>query len=467
MIALPPLAGRSPAEPGGRSGTEAGAKAAGQGRVYTVSVQNTERAPAIMTKKDIWLWALYDFANSLAYVGFVFYFGLWFVADMGGSDLWISGAVAVSTILLLLTLPILGHLSDRTRKRMPFLSILSLLCMAAMLGLGFVTGSSDTLTLSMAGIVIVMYFFVQYFYQSSLAFYHSFMKDLSASGVSVEKISGFGMAAGQLGNIAGLALFLPISLGKVSFFGLSEKPAIFAVAGLLFFLFFLPTWLFLKDRYNPPLIGSKSANLGSSLKGVLHDLRNIRQYPGVLPYLISYYLFADAVLTLGLFGFLYLEVVGDLDDTAKSITGAVSLFATLLGALVSPVLVRLFRGKRKRVICTFLFLWSILFMLLAIAQVGVLFTMIVAMNGFVFGVIFALSRAFYSDLVPKEKQAELFSVYVLFERAASILGPLLWSGTALLFASYGPDKYRFAVGVLALIILLSLIPLRYVSEPSE
>ena len=74
-----------------------------------------------MTKKDIFFWALYDFANSIAYVGFIFYFGLWLVSDMGASDTWLSGAVALSTVLLLFTLPVLGHLSDRIRKRMPFL----------------------------------------------------------------------------------------------------------------------------------------------------------------------------------------------------------------------------------------------------------------------------------------------------------------------------------------------------------
>jgi UMF1 family MFS transporter len=419
-----------------------------------------------MNKKDIFFWGLYDFANSLAYVGFVFYFGLWFVADMGGSDLWISGVVAVSTILLLFTLPILGHLSDRSRRRMPFLTVLSLFCMAAMLGLGFVTGASDTLTLEMTAAVIVMYFLVQYFYQSSFAFYHSFLQDLSTSGISIEKISGFGLAMGQLGNITGLALFLPISLGKISILGLSGKPAIFAAAGLLFFLFFLPTWLYLKDRYDSSSTKSESTDLGSSVKGVVHTLRNIRQYPGVLPYLISYYLFADAVLTLGLFAFLYLEIVGSLDDTAKSIAGGVSVLATMVGALASPAFVRLLQS-RKRVISTFLFLWSILLMLLAVAQTGALFMVIIAVNGFVFGVIFALSRAFYSDLVPKEKQAELFSVYVLFERAASVLGPLLWSATAFIFASYGPDKYRFSVFLLALLVALSLIPLRYVPEPEH
>lgn len=45
-----------------------------------------------------------------------------------------------------------------------------------------------------------------------------------------------------------------------------------------------------------------------------------------------------------------------------------------------------------------------------------------------------------------------------------IIGPLLWSATAMLFSSYGPDKYRFSVGALAVIILLSLLPLLYVPD---
>jgi MFS-type transporter involved in bile tolerance (Atg22 family) len=55
-------------------------------------------------------------------------------------------------------------------------------------------------------------------------------------------------------------------------------------------------------------------------------------------------------------------------------------------------------------------------------------------------------------------------VYVLFERTSSILGPLLWSATAAAFVSYGDDRYRFSVVLLAVLILLSLIPLRYVQE---
>ncbi|MBI1812970.1 MFS transporter [Candidatus Peregrinibacteria bacterium] len=95
----------------------------------------------------------------------------------------------------------------------------------------------------------------------------------------------------------------------------------------------------------------------------------------------------------------------------------------------------------------------------------VIFAIVAVGNGFAYGALFSLSRAFYAILVPIEKQAELFSVYVLFERAASILGPLVWSGAAWLFSSFGPDRYRFSMLSLALIIAVSLVTFRWVKEP--
>lgn len=79
-----------------------------------------------MVKKDFILWLLYDFANSLAFVSLGFYFSLYFVSDHGMPDYWLSIAVVLSTILLLLVLPYLGRLSDKLKRRMPFLIQFSL-----------------------------------------------------------------------------------------------------------------------------------------------------------------------------------------------------------------------------------------------------------------------------------------------------------------------------------------------------
>lgn len=417
-----------------------------------------------MNRKDVWLWALYDFANSIAFVGVMFYFGLWFIAEKGGSDVWMSLAVAFSTVLLLLTLPVLGHYSDRTKRRMPFLSALSILCILSLLGFAMLMNGIETLTPLTALAVIALYSCFQYFYQASFAFYDAYLRDLSGTGFSTEKVSGIGMAMGQVGNLAGLALLMPFALGKVPLFGLSGKPAAFAAGGFFFFLFFLPTWLFLKDTKTS--YDSEHTTLGTTVRASLRDLRELRRYPGAVPYLIAYYLFADAILTLSLFATLYLEVVGELSDMQKNIVVSASVLLGIVGGWMSPLFVR-WCGGRKRAVCTFIAVWACFMGLLALAQSWQMFAIVAMLNGFAFSALFALSRAFYSHLIPKEKQATLFSVYVLFERAASILGPLLWSGIAALFASYGADRYRFSMIALALLVLLSLIPFRFVPEVGE
>lgn len=419
----------------------------------------------VASKKDIWLWSLYDFANSIAFVGVMFYFGPWFVKTMGGSDTWMSGAVALSTLLLLFVLPFLGHLSDRRGKRMPFLSVMTLLCIVSLIGLGLLMAHVTALTTTAAFGIIILYFCFQFFYQGSFAFYDAYLRDFSASGVSMEKISGMGMSIGQLGNLVGLALLMPFGLGKISLPGLHGVPGAFVVAGILFFLFFLPTWFFLRERGIPPS-SSGDIVLGKTFRATLRDFAEIRKHKGVLPFLIAYYLFADALLTLSLFATVYLNVVAHLSPIQMN--GAImgSVLLGVFGGWMSPLFVR-WCGGRKKALQTFIIAWGILVAIFAVTRNWPVLAVIVMLNGFAFSVLFALSRAFYAVLIPREKQATFFSVYVLFERTSSILGPLLWSATAAAFVSYGDDRYRFSVGVLAFLILLSLVPLWYVSEETD
>jgi len=406
--------------------------------------------------RDLWLWALYDFADSLGFVGLTFYFGLWFIADLHGSDLWMSGAVALSTIALFFTLPFLGHLSDVMRRRMPFLTTMAVLSILSLLALGIVGSRVQSLTTRTTFIIIFLYFLFQFFYQAAFTFYNAFLRDLADENRSVEKVSGFGSGLGQVGNLIGLSLLFPVAQGTFPIFGVTGKPAVFIAAGLLFLLFSLPVFLFLREQgSNGPI--RRHAGVMKTFGETLRDFRAIRRYPGVLAYIITYYLFADAVLTLTLFVTLYMRVVGRFGSAHMMIILLIGAFFTMIGAYTSPLFVTLF-GGRKRAITVFICLWTVFMIAFALAASPVIFAIVVLLNGFAYGVLFSLSRSFYAILVPAEKQAEFFSVYVLFERAASILGPLVWSGAALLFISFGDDRYRFSMFALALIVAASPFP---------
>ena len=420
---------------------------------------------SVISKKQIWLWALYDLANSMGFLGVTFYFGLWFVADLGGSEAWMSAAVGLSTIALVCTLPFFGRRSDDTGRRKSFLTVFSILCMAALALLGLYGGGVTSLSRGSTLLIIALYFFVQYFYQAGLAFYDAFLKDLTHDARGVDGLSGLGMAMGQVGNVVALACLYPVAQGTISIGSLAGKPAAFVVSAILFLISALPVFLYLRD---PPSV-SRATHLegfGATVKATLKDLRAIRTYPGVLPFLIAYYLFADAMLTLALFITLYLDVVGHLSDLQKNLALLMALLLGIAGGLLAPACVRLFHG-RKRALRVLVAVWTVFVLWIAVARTPLMFMIVASVNGFVYGALFALARSFFATLVPQGKQAEFFSVFVLFERTASILGPILWSATAALFASYGPDKYRFSVAVLALLVGISFFVLRKVREPDS
>ncbi len=415
------------------------------------------------TRGKIWLWALYDFANSLAFVNVLFSFGLWFISENGASDLWISVSVALTTIVLLLSLPVLGRMSDRMGRRLPFLAASTFLSIGALLTLGIVAAIGPVFTLPVTILVFLIYSLFNLFYMACFPFYDSLLRSLKTRNNSLEGVSGIGMGAGQVGNIVGITLLLPIATGKISLFGITGKGGVFIAAAILFLLASLPVFLYFREEH---VQLASSEKLGKTLRETFADFRRIRQYPGVFAYLITYALFADALLTLSVFTSFYLDTVAHMDDTQKTMTFVLAMIFGIIGALMSPLFVRIFRGRKNAVTACIAF-WAVVLAGFAFAHNTIVFSIFVVLNGFGFGALFALSRAFFAALVPPAKQAEMFGIYAIFERTASVLGPLLWSATAFAFASYGDDRYRFSVIALAILIVISLFTFQYVREPES
>lgn len=69
------------------------------------------------TSKNIFLWALYDFANSLVSIVFFLYFAQWVVIEKGLSDLSFNLTFTISTIFLICTAPFLGVMLDKKLRR--------------------------------------------------------------------------------------------------------------------------------------------------------------------------------------------------------------------------------------------------------------------------------------------------------------------------------------------------------------
>ena len=69
-------------------------------------------------------------------------------------------------------------------------------------------------------------------------------------------------------------------------------------------------------------------------------------------------------------------------------------------------------------------------------------------SGVVLGSFFAVSRSMLVLLSPKEKLGEHFGLYNLFERFASVIAPLIFSFSVLLFGFLGTSGSYRASGLI-------------------
>ncbi len=219
-------------------------------------------SPAKPAKRAVLSWALYDLANTIFSMNIVsLYFSLWVVNEMGGSDANYGNANSISMALMFFTAAILGALSDQAGRRKPFLIITTLLCV------------SFTALLGTGGLAISLVFFVvaNYLFQGGLIFYDSLLPVVSTEE-NRGRVGGFGVGLGYMGSFIGVGSGL-LLLSRIGYTG------IFRLSALLFLLFALPCFFFVKE---PARAGAKS--LGQIARGALDQtygrgIRSIHNWP--------------------------------------------------------------------------------------------------------------------------------------------------------------------------------------------
>jgi UMF1 family MFS transporter len=111
------------------------------------------------------------------------------------------------------------------------------------------------------------------------------------------------------------------------------------------------------------------------------------------------------------------------------------------------------RGSHQT-ICGGLGVWMLVVVVAFVLPSGqvVLFLAMAVLIGVVLGGTQALSRSFYSQLVPRGREAEYFSLYQACERGTSWLGTLTFGLVHQL-----TDSYRPAIGALIVFFAVGLI----------
>lgn len=401
-------------------------------------------------KRAVWSWILYDLANTIFSMGVVsLYFSLWVREEVGAerADFTYGVITAVSMGIIFVISPMLGAMTDRARRRMPFLIASTVICV------GF------TMLFARAGYwgSVVAFVIANAAYQAGLQFYDALLPEVSTEE-NRGRISGIGVGLGYLGSYIGVGVGILV--------GTEDKALLFTVIALSFLVFAIPCFLFVRERGNPnprPVF-SWSAIKGSGAE-TLATLRRGREYPGLLRFLIGRVFYTDAINTvinvMGLYT-VNVAVASGLDTAggegkARQIMLFAITFAVLGGFLWGRMVDRI---GPKRTLAWVLRLWIVTFA--AAAAIGLFalpvetLFLVASMAGVALGGIWSADRPYMLRLTPPDRIGEFYGLYGMVGRFSAITGPIIWAGVAWIFVIKLGMTPAVGQGI-AVVVLLGLV----------
>ena len=394
-------------------------------------------------KKQIFYWSLFDFANSTyATIVLAFVFAIYFTSTIAEGkpigDFYWSLGINIAMIFSAVLNPVCGAIADYSNNKKKFLFFFTILAVIPT-ALMYFTGPGTILF----GLVLLI--FSNIGFQTGLTFYDAFIKEITEEKY-YNKVSGIGYAVGYAGSLLSVGLVFP----------LKDNPnLLFLVCAVLFMVFSLPLFLFLKEKKNEA--AEKINYVSYGFKKVGETIKNISQHYNLKWFLISYFFFIDAVNTIIFFSGIYAAKTLSFSITELAIFFLLVQITALTGSLIFGYAGDKI-GIRKSIVIT-LVIWILITLAVYFTNDKNSFFIIGAFAGTFLGATQSLSRAMMAKLTPDNMKATLFGFYSLLEKTSTLLGPLAFG-----LVSWLSGSQKMAVLSVGFFFLVGMLLLRKVKE---
>ncbi|MDQ3480460.1 MAG: MFS transporter [Actinomycetota bacterium] len=402
-------------------------------------------------------WYVYDWANSayvttIATVLFAPY--LTSVAETAAcgaagascsTDLRVAGVavspgslvfyvVTFATVVSAFVLPIVGAVADRSSHKRHLMAGFAWAGSLSAAGMFFVTGSNWQLGAGLLALANVCL-------GASLVVYDAIFCEIAGPDER-DRVSSRGWALGYLGG----GLLLSANLAVVTLhdrLGIDQAMAVricLLSAAVWWALFTIIPYRGIKDRTAVNQEAGAGNVVSQSFGQLWATLASMRAYPMTLTFLLAYLFFNDGIQTVIVTSSTYGEKQLGFETEILIATILLVQFVAFGGALLFGRIATSYGSKRT--IMGGLLVW------MAVVTIAyflpreqlVPFLAMAVLIGLVLGGTQALSRSFFSQLIPRGREAEYFSLYQACERGTSWLGTLIFG-----LVHQWTDSYRPAV----------------------
>lgn len=369
-------------------------------------------------------WVMYDVGNSAWVLFAATIIPIYFESLAGGSGAGVATSLwgAVSAIVALLALficPIFGTMADYSGKR-KFFSLFALIgiCGCVLLSLPIMT----------ALIFAIVYIITEASLSSSCVFYDSMLSDVTTED-RLHNVSANGYAWGYIGSCIPFVACLGLVLGVPdSFLSMQWRMTIsFLVTAVWWLCFTLPLFKSYKQTHFMP---KPERPIRGTFKRLGEIFKEIKGNKKAFLFLVAFFLYINGTSTIIKMATIYGKDMLGFGTTQLLLALLVTQIVAFPSAIAIGKLSKKFQDKTLIFVCIGGYVAVSLFALFLKAEWQ--FWLLAFVVGMFQGGIQALSRSYFTSIIPYEKSGEYFGIYDIFGKGAGCLGPALVSGCVLI-----------------------------------
>lgn len=390
-------------------------------------------------------WILYDVGNS-AFVLLVatiipIYFN-YLAGKAGLSDVdylayW-GYAASICTVIVAILGPILGTIADTKGYKKPIFMISILI--------GTIAGSLLGLMVQWMAFLIV-FLIAKVGFSASLIFYDSMLSDITDEE-RMDYVSSQGYAWGYIGSCVPFVLCLVIVLGSDPL-GIRMETAMgiaFVLVAVWWLLMSLPL---LKNYEQKYYVEKKPHAIAQSFKRLGETFKNMKEEKQVFMFLLAFFFYIDGVYTIIDMATAYGSALG-LDSTGLLLALLVTQIVAFPCAIIFGNLSYRIRTEKLIIVCIFAYLGIAIFAVFLKTQLQ--FWILAILVGMFQGGIQALSRSYFTKIIPEEHSGEYFGLMDICGKGASFVGTTIVS-----IVSQLTGNISMGVGMIAILFCIGIV----------
>lgn len=400
-------------------------------------------------------WVLYDVGNSAFTMLITTIVPIYFNHLAGSAGIsavdylayW-GYAASITTLIVALLGPVCGSIADTKGYKKPiFLAALNI-------------GVIGCLSLGLAKqwlLFLVIFIITKVGYSSSLIFYDAMLTDITTKD-RMDQVSSQGYAWGYIGSCIPFVLSLAVVLGS-SIFGMDMAQAMtvaFIITAVWWVSMTLPLMKIYRQKY---YVEKQPQVVKESFKRLGRTFSNVKKEKKIFLFLLAFFFYIDGVYTIIDMATAYGSALG-LGTTGLLLALLVTQIVAFPFAILFGRLAKKYSGDKLITVCIAAYFGIAVFAYFLTNQVQ-FFTLAIFVGMFQGG-IQALSRSYFTKIIPAAQAGEYFGLMDICGKGAAFMGTALVSAISQVTGSMNKG-----VGTIAVLFIIGLIFFRLSVKAEE